>query len=235
PEYSTLDARLAKQRRNGKADSNPFIARLMKIGDKDVDFKSEADVLPHLDVLQRSQFVVVDVKRGERVRKPSAPFTTSTLQQEASRRLGFSAKKTMSVAQKLYEGDVKGEISGGLITYMRTDSTNSSPEAQKEAREFVQGRFGKDFLPPKPPIYKTRAKGAQEAHEAIRPTSVMREPEQIKDMLTSEQYRLYNLIWQRFVASQMANAVYNTMRVDIDAGTTPENRPYHLRVSGSTI
>ena len=234
-EYWTLDARLAKQRRNGKADSNPFIARLMKIGDKDVDFKSEADVLPHLDVLQRSQFVVVDVKRGERVRKPSAPFTTSTLQQEASRRLGFSAKKTMSVAQKLYEGDVKGEISGGLITYMRTDSTNISPEAQKEAREFVQGRFGKDFLPPKPPIYKTRAKGAQEAHEAIRPTSVMREPEQIKDMLTSEQYRLYNLIWQRFVASQMANAVYNTMRVDIDAGTTPENRPYHLRVSGSTI
>ena len=234
-EYWTLDARLAKQRRNGKVDSNPFIARLVKIGDKDVEFRAEGDVLPHLEVLQRSQFVVADVKHGERVRKPSAPFTTSTLQQEASRRLGFSAKKTMSVAQKLYEGDVKGEVSGGLITYMRTDSTNISPEAQKEAREFVQGRYGKEFLPPKAPIYKTRAKGAQEAHEAIRPTSVMREPERIKDMLTSEQYRLYNLIWQRFVASQMANAVYNTMRVDIDAGTTPQNRPYHLRVSGSII
>lgn len=234
-EYWTLDARLAKQRRNGKLDSNPFVARLVRIGDNDVEFKAEGDVLPHLDALRRSQFVVVDVKHGERVRKPSAPFTTSTLQQEASRRLGFSAKKTMSVAQKLYEGDVKGEVSGGLITYMRTDSTNISPEAQKEAREFVQGRFGKEFIPAKAPVYKTRAKGAQEAHEAIRPTSVMREPERIKDMLTSEQYRLYNLIWQRFVASQMANAVYNTMRVDIDAGTTAQNRPYHLRVSGSTI
>jgi DNA topoisomerase-1 len=175
------------------------------------------------------------VKRGERVRKPSAPFTTSTLQQEASRRLGFTAKRTMTIAQKLYEGDVKGEVSGGLITYMRTDSTNVSPQAQKEAREFIQERFGKEYMPAKAPVYKTRAKGAQEAHEAIRPTSISRHPDSIKHMLTPEQYRLYNLIWQRFVASQMANAVYNTLRVDIDAGTAANDRPYHFRVSGSTI
>jgi DNA topoisomerase-1 len=234
-EYWTLDARLAKQRRNGKEDLNPFVARLMKIGNKDVEFRAEGDVLPHLDVLKRSQFGVVDVKRGERLRKPSAPFTTSTLQQEASRRLGFSAKRTMSVAQKLYEGDVKGEISGGLITYMRTDSTNISPQAQQEAREYIQARFGRQYLPPKAPIYKIRAKGAQEAHEAIRPTSVMRDPDSIKHLLNSDQFRLYTLVWQRFVASQMENAVYNTLRVDIDAGTTAQDRPYHFRVSGSTI
>lgn len=234
-EYWTLDARLKKQKQKDKNDARPFIARLMKIEAKDVDFAAQDDVLPHLDVLKRSEFVVADVKRGERVRKPSAPFTTSTLQQEASRRLGFSAKKTMSVAQKLYEGDVKGEVSGGLITYMRTDSLNISPQAQTEAREFITKRFGKEFIPAKAPIYKTRAKGAQEAHEAIRPTSAMNEPDSIKHMLTSEQYRLYNLIWQRFVASQMENAVYNTLRVDIDAGTAPKNRPYHFRVSGSTI
>jgi DNA topoisomerase-1 len=234
-EYWTLDARLAKQGRNGKDESRPFVARLLKIGSKDVEFNTESDVLPHLDVLKHSQFEVVDVKRGERVRKPSAPFTTSTLQQEASRRLGFTAKRTMSVAQHLYEGDVKGDVSSGLITYMRTDSTNVSPQAQSEAREFIQKRFGKDHLPAKAPVYKTRAKGAQEAHEAIRPTSVMREPDSIKHMLTSDQYRLYTLIWQRFVASQMASAVYNTLRVDIDAGTTQKDRPYHFRVSGSTV
>ena len=234
-EYWTLDARLRKRHHNGKADARPFVARLIKIGSKDVEFNVEADVLPHIDVLKRSEFVVVDVKRGERVRKPSAPFTTSTLQQEASRRLGFTAKRTMSVAQKLYEGDVKGEVSGGLITYMRTDSLNISPEAQKEARVFIEKRFGKAYMPSKAPNYKTKAKGAQEAHEAIRPTSVTREPDSIRHMLTNEQYRLYNLIWQRFLASQMSNAIYNTLRVDIDAGTTPKDRPYHLRVSGSTI
>lgn len=233
-EYWTLDARLQKQR-NGRNEARPFLARLMKISSQDVAFHAESDVLPHLDVLKRSQFVVADVKRGERVRKPSAPFTTSTLQQEASRRLGFNARRTMSVAQKLYEGDVKGEVSGGLITYMRTDSTNISPQAQKEAREFIEARFGKEFMPAKAPVYKTKAKGAQEAHEGIRPTSITRHPDSIKHMLTPEQYRLYNLIWQRFVASQMSNAVYNTLRVDIDAGTTAKDRPYHFRVSGSTI
>ncbi len=236
-EYWTLDAKLHKQHHNGsKASSKPFLARLFKIGDKDVNFTAQSEVQPHLDVLEKSQFHVVDIKNGERVRKPSAPFTTSTLQQEASRRLGFTAKRTMAVAQQLYEGiDVSAEGSVGLITYMRTDSLSISPQAHHEAREYIEKRFGKAYLPKRAPIYHTKSKGAQEAHEAIRPTGVMREPDAIRKALSNDQYRLYNLIWQRFVASQMENAVYNTLRVDIDAGLTAKNSPYHFRVSGSTI
>ncbi len=227
-EYWTLDAKLSKQK-NGKDTAKPFLARLFKIGDKETNFTQKSDVDAHLETLKQSQYAVADIKRGERVRKPSPPFTTSTLQQEASRRLGFNARRTMSVAQQLYEGISIGEESGGLITYMRTDSTSISPQAQKDARDYISKRFGKNFIPTNAPIYKTKTKGAQEAHEAIRPTSSMREPESIKNFLSSEQYKLYNLIWQRFVASQMENAVYHTLRVDIDAGK------YHFRVSGSTI
>jgi DNA topoisomerase I len=241
-EYWTLDARLKKRIANGK-ENRPFVARLVKLGDVDVNFGSEGDVTPHLKTLEKSQYQVIDVKRGERQRKPSAPFTTSTLQQEASRRLNFTAAKTMRIAQQLYEGvDFGAEGTVGLITYMRTDSTNVSPQAQAEARDLIQSRFGKPYLPSSPPVYKTRAKGAQEAHEAIRPTSVMRDPETLKTAFTGEdgrdQYRLYSLIWQRFLASQMANAVYNTLRVDIDARPTPKtsaDKLYHFRVSGSTI
>lgn len=233
-EYWTLDAKLRKQ--NTK-EHRPFVARLMKIRNKDVNFTSEGDVTPHLDVLKKSSFVVADVKRGERQRKPMPPFTTSTLQQEASRRLGFSAKRTMAIAQELYEGiDLGADGSVGLITYMRTDSLNISPQAQHEARDFIRERFGKDHLPHRSPEYKTKSKGAQEAHEAIRPTSVLREPDAIRKLFKKpEQYKLYNLIWQRFVASQMANAVYNTLRVDIDAGPSETDKPYSFRVSGSTI
>ncbi|NDJ61254.1 MAG: type I DNA topoisomerase, partial [Chloroflexi bacterium] len=236
-EYWTLDARLQKQSKsNGKKANKAFVARLMKIGGDDIAFGAEGDVRPHLAVLDTSQFVVADVKRGERQRKPSAPFTTSTLQQEASRRLGFTAKRTMAVAQQLYEGiDIGADGSVGLITYMRTDSTSVSPQAQSETRDFVVNRFGADYVPAEPPTYKTKAKGAQEAHEAIRPTSVPREPDALKASLSSDQYRLYRLIWQRFVASQMTNAVYNTLRIDIDAGPDAQNRPYNFRVSGSTI
>ena len=232
-EYWTLDAELKKQ--DNKA-ARPFLARLVKIGNDDVDFTQKSDVLPHLTILEKSSFGVVDVKRGERVRKPMAPYTTSTLQQEASRRLGFSAKRTMAVAQQLYEGiDVGPEGSVGLITYMRTDSMHVSPQAQAEARDFIRDRYGKEFMPSRAPQYKTTAKGAQEAHEAIRPTGVSREPDRVRKMLSNDQYKLYNLVWQRFVASQMSNAVYNTLRVDIDAGPEPKNRPYHFRVSGSTV
>jgi DNA topoisomerase-1 len=237
-EYWTVDAQLQKHQGNGngKQSAKPFLARLFKIGNADVSFGTQSEVQPHLDILNKSQFAVADVKRGERVRKPSAPFTTSTLQQEASRRLGFTAKRTMAVAQQLYEGiDVGAEGSVGLITYMRTDSLSISPQAQKDARDYIEKRFGSDYMPKRAPVYKTKAKGAQEAHEAIRPTSVIREPDAIKKALSSDQFRLYNLIWQRFVASQMENAVYNTLRVDIDAGLTAKNRPYHFRVSGSTI
>ncbi len=235
-EYWTLDAKLRKQQHNGKDTHKSFNARLLKIGNSDVSFGSERDVQPHLDILQRSTFSVADIKRGERVRRPSAPFTTSTLQQEASRRLGFTAKRTMAIAQQLYEGiDVGTEGSVGLITYMRTDSTSVSEQAQKEARDYISGRFGKEYMPKRAPIYKTKAKGAQEAHEAIRPTGVSRAPDEIKKALSHDQLRLYTLVWQRFVASQMENAVYYTLRVDIDAGLSADNRPYHLRVSGSTI
>lgn len=233
-EYWTLDAELKKQ--NGNT-SRPFVARLVKISNQDVSFGKEGDVLPHLNVLEKSLYTIKDVKHGTRQRKPSAPFTTSTLQQEASRRLGFNARRTMAVAQQLYEGiDVGGKDGAvGLITYMRTDSTNVSQQAQNEARQYIVKRFGDKFAPHKPPVYKTRAKGAQEAHEAIRPTSILREPQSIKAALSRDQLRLYTLIWERFVASQMANAVYNTLQVDIAAGPSKDNMPYTFRVSGSTV
>jgi DNA topoisomerase-1 len=235
-EYWTLDAKLKKQQKNGKDAEKPFLARLIKIRGEDVSFGKEGDVLPHINILEKSRYAVTDVKHGTRQRKPSAPFTTSTLQQEASRRLGFNARRTMSIAQQLYEGiDVGAGGSIGLITYMRTDSTQVSVQAQAEAREYIHNRFGNNFHPVRAPMYQTKTKGAQEAHEAIRPTSVMREPDRIKQALNRDQYRLYQLIWQRFVASQMANAIYNTLRVDIAAGLTSQDTPYTFRVSGSTI
>lgn len=236
-EYWTLDAELRKQSNNGTQAQKPFMARLVKINNDDVSFGSEGDVRPHLDVLERSQYRVADVKHGTRQRRPSAPFTTSTLQQEASRRLGFNARRTMTVAQQLYEGIDVGGADGavGLITYMRTDSTTVSKQAQAEAREYIHSRFGKDYAPANPPRYATSARSAQEAHEAIRPTSVMRLPDVVKSALSRDQLRLYTLIWERFVASQMANAVYNTLRVEISAGPLPEAMPYTFRVSGSTI
>ena len=236
-EYWTLDAQLRKPTDNGTAAGNTFVARLMKINDQDFAFGSETEVRPHLDVLERSLYTVQDVKHSTRQRRPSAPFTTSTLQQEASRRLGFAARRTMAVAQQLYEGIDLGGSDGavGLITYMRTDSTNISQSAQQEAREYITERYGASYRPAQPPQYRTRAKSAQEAHEAIRPTGVRREPAAIKDRLTRDQSRLYTLIWERFVASQMASAIYNTLRVDITAGVSRDDQPYTFRVSGSTI
>lgn len=236
-EYWTLDARLRKQQRSGKESQTPFLARLIKIGGKEVAFGKEGDVQPHLSLLEHSRYTVSDVKEGERQRKPSAPFTTSTLQQEASRRFGYNARRTMALAQQLYEGiDVGAEGSVGLITYMRTDSTNVSSQAQREAHDYIVQRFGADFAPSKPPQYRTRTKGAQEAHEAIRPTAILHEPESIRRWLTSDQFKLYTLIWQRFVASQMESAVYKTRRVDIEAHPQQAKAArYLLRASGSTI
>jgi DNA topoisomerase I len=235
-EYWTLDALLQQQSANNGAPADQFVARLMKIKGEGVRFGSEDDVRPHLDVLEKSLFRVCEVKRGTRQRRPSAPFTTSTLQQEASRRFGFNARRTMSIAQQLYEGiNIGSEGTVGLITYMRTDSTNISRQAQAEAREFITQRYGSNYRPAKPPVYRTRAKSAQEAHEAIRPTRVHREPALLKDKLHRDQLRLYTLIWERFVASQMASAVYNTIRVDILAGPTANDLPYNFRASGSTL
>ncbi len=235
-EYWTVDAELEKTPVNGKK-SQAFKARLVKIDGEDASFSSEDQVKPHLDVLERSQYIVKDVKRGTRQRRPSAPFTTSTLQQEASRRLGFNARRTMSNAQQLYEGIDLGGDDGttGLITYMRTDSTNVSEQAQAEARDYITDRWNSDYVPEKPPKYRTRAKGAQEAHEAIRPTSVLRTPDSVKQSLSRDQFKLYKLIWERFAASQMANAVYDTLRIEINAGQQRDNMPYLFRASGSTI
>lgn len=231
-EYWTIDVQLTK---HGKGDKKTFVARLLKIHDQDAQLSSEAEVTPHVAILERSLFKVADIKEGTRLRRPSAPFTTSTLQQEASKALNFTASRTMSIAQQLYEGIEIAEGVIGLITYMRTDSTTVSKEAQDMAREFVTANYGAEFLPDSPPQYKTKAKSAQEAHEAIRPTDVKRTPDSMKSNLSRDQLRLYTLIWRRFVASQMANALYNTLRVDIAAGETEAQMPYLFRASGSTI
>jgi DNA topoisomerase-1 len=235
-EYWTVDAELLKQAGNGKNGQRPFVAHLTKYKGHNVNFKAKADVTPHLEVLERSQYVITDVKVGTRQRRPSPPFTTSTLQQEASRRLGFNAQRTMRTAQQLYEGiDLGRDGLVGVITYMRTDSTNISKQAQQEARKYIGDRFGKDSVPKSPPHYQTKTKGAQEAHEAIRPTSVFRTPASLKDTLSRDQLKLYTLIWERFVASQMANAVYDTLRVEIAAGPERAHMPYGFRANGSTI
>ncbi len=234
-EYWSLDAELATQQSAGHKKRPTFRAHLARINGEEVALHNEAEVKPLLEVLERASYVVSKVKEGQRTRKPSPPYTTSTLQQEGSRKLGFTARRTMQIAQQLYEGiDVGGGELVGLITYMRTDSTNIAQSAQDEARRFITDNYGAEFLPPAPPVYKTRAKGAQEAHEAIRPTSVLRTPDGIKAHLTSEQYRLYDLIWRRFVASQMEAAVYDTLSVEILAGTETD-KPYLFRASGSTL
>ena len=242
-EYWTIAVELSKL-----DDERAFRARLVRYLGLEPDLKNEEQVRPLVAELEDALYVVVNVKKGERRRRPAAPFTTSTMQQEASRRLGFTARRTMAVAQQLYEGLPLGEEgSVGLITYMRTDSTNVSPLAQEEARRFIAQAYGEHLLPPEPPVYKTRARIAQEAHEAIRPTSVFRTPESVKPYLDRDQYRLYELIWKRFIASQMAPAILDTMTVEIVAvpraliadGEIPlealENPRYLFRATGSAI
>ncbi len=245
-EYWSIEADLAKQIAATVApEEREFRARLTHIRgeaigvDKAHLLKDEADTQAIVDELEKSSYVVKKVKKSERRRRPAAPFTTSTLQQEASRRLGFGARKTMSIAQQLYEGiDLGGDGTTGLITYMRTDSVNISKQAQGEARKFITEKYGEEMLPPEPPTYKTKSKSAQEAHEAIRPTSAWREPHKVKSHLSRDQARLYTLIWQRFVASQMANALYDTMSISVGAGLAQDEQgkwPYQLRASGSRI
>jgi DNA topoisomerase-1 len=211
-----------------------FVAKLVKMDEKEPEFPNEEAVKPVLMDMETAAYAITKMKRGERRQKPLAPFTTSTLQQEASRKLGFTAKRTMALAQGLYEGqDVGNGGSTGLITYMRTDSTNVSELAQKEARQYVSEKYGNDFLPPEPPQYKTRIANAQEAHEAVRPTSVMRTPESIRQYLEPAMFKLYNLIWQRFVASQMEAAVYDTLQVEVTGKTS--GHEYLLRASHSVV
>ncbi len=206
-----------------------FEAKLVKKDEEKLKVKNNEEVQQILAELKGKNYVVAKVEKKERRRNPVPPFTTSKLQQEAGRKLGFTAKRTMGVAQSLYEGiDVGEEGAVGLITYMRTDSTRVGKEAQDEARDFIADKFGKDFLPEKPPVY-ANAKSAQEAHEAIRPTSVLREPDAVRQYLENDQYKLYKLIWNRFVASQMNPAVIDQTSVDIKAGD------YTFRATGSIV
>ncbi len=241
-EYWTIDAELAK--RAGAEES--FVARLARIdgesvhydqkGDKPPVLADEATVQPHLEILNRSMFEVAGVKRGTRQGRPAAPFTTSTLQQAASNRFGYRAGRTMQLAQQLYEGiDIEQGKTTGLITYMRTDSVQVSKDAQSEARKYILERHGKAYAPISPPVYRTKSKSAQEAHEAIRPTSVWRSPDSVKDYLNAQQLRLYSLIWRRFVASQMAPAIYDTHRIEVKAGLSRDNMPYLFRASGQKL
>ena len=228
-EYWTIAAELLPE--GGKVS---FIAKLVKVDGQEVQLNNEAEVNPILADMEMAAYAIDRIKRGERRRNPAAPFITSTLQQEASRRLGYTTRRTMALAQQLYEGiELAGDGNVGLITYMRTDSTNISELAQGEARQFIASRYGQEFLPKEAPKYKTKARGAQEAHEAIRPTSVLRQPEAIKEFLNRDQYRLYQLIWQRFVASQMTAAIYDTLTVEILGKSSTSL--YLLRASGSTV
>ena len=177
---------------------------------------------------------VAKVDKRQRKRNPAAPFITSTLQQEASRKLGFSAQKTMSVAQRLYEGIDTGEGAAGLITYMRTDSVVLANEALEDIREVIVARYGKENLPESARVYKTKARNAQEAHEAIRPTSAAKAPEEIKQFLENDQFRLYELIWKRTLASQMVPAVYDTVSLDLVPKDAPDGNIV-LRATGSVL
>jgi DNA topoisomerase-1 len=212
-----------------KKEHFPFEAELRAKGDAKIELKTEADAQTVLNDLQGATYIVESVEKRQRKRTPPPPFITSTLQQEAARKLGYSAKRTMQIAQQLYEGvELGDEGSVGLITYMRTDSVRLSNEALQMAREFIQSNFAPDYLPDKPRQYKTRG-GAQDAHEAIRPTDVNRTPEAVRPYLTPEQYRLYELIWKRFVASQMADAQLEVTSVNIRA------KEYLFRASGTVV
>ncbi len=213
-EFWLLDATLDRIEKNGS-----LVARFYGTENKKMDLPNEEETDKVIAAVSKDKFVIKTVKRGEKERSPSPPFITSTLQQEASRRLGMTPHRTMSIAQQLYEGiDISGEGTVGLITYMRTDSLRLSDDAIAGAKDFIVGRYGKEFYPSKARTFKTKA-GAQDAHEAIRPSNVFLTPEAIRKDLTPDQYRLYRVIWGRFVACQMANAVYDSVTIDaVSAG-----------------
>ena len=228
-EYWTIHALLAKTEKG-----RSFKARLMQCGTEKCQIGNEAEAQRITALLERSEYKVSRVNKSERQRKPAAPFTTSTLQQEAARRLSFTARRTMSVAQQLYEGlDIGEEGAVGLITYLRTDATTVAETAQAEAQSYIDAHYGVPYRPAKPPQYKTR-KDAQAAHEAIRPTAVHRTPESLKKFLTRDQHLLYKLVWERFLASQMSPAVFDTVAVDIQA-TAAKQPAFLLRVNGSVM
>jgi len=240
-EYWTIAARL------GVAAGQEFKAGLVDVGGKKLgkfDIPGEAVASALKAALQSGSYQVAKVTKTEKKRNPSPPFTTSTLQQEASRKLGFSAKKTMSTAQRLYEGiDIGAEGTVGLITYMRTDSVNLSTLALKDAHDVIAAAYGKEYALAKPRIFKTKSKNAQEAHEAVRPTYIAKTPAELKKYLTPDLHKLYELIWKRTVACQMAEALLDQTSVDItaDLATAPAKGPFAgakrcgLRAAGTVI
>ena len=229
-EYWLLDARL-----NCGAEDAVFTARFHGKGDKKQELRSKAEVDEVINAVQAQPFTVSGVKRGEKQKSPAPPFITSTLQQEASRRLSMTPRRTMSIAQQLYEGvEISGHGSIGLITYMRTDSLRLSEEALAAAKDFIIGHYGPEYYPGSPRHFKTKA-GAQDAHEAIRPTDVNLTPELVRKDLTQEQYRLYRLIWGRFTACQMANAKYDNVAVEVSsAGYTFRATYSEMKFKGFT-
>ena len=243
-EYWSIDVRLTPE-----DVEQPFLARLTEVPEgklaagpdkKGLLLGTEGDAAQHAERLRGASYRVIGVEKKERKRSPAPPFTTSTLQQEAARKLGFSARKTMTLAQRLYEGiDLPGEGTSGLITYMRTDSVTIADSALREIAELVQQDYGKAYSLAEARRYKTRSRNAQEAHEAVRPTSVFRTPQRVAAALERDQLRLYTLIWQRTVATQMADARFDQVGIDIEAlapvGVGGEQTRYGLRATGQTL
>ncbi len=226
-EYWTIDAHLSASR------PPAFDARFVGVGEEKTEIPNGEESQKIVSALEKAVWSVRSVEKRERRRSPAPPFTTSKLQQDGSRKLRFSVKRVMMIAQRLYEGvELGDEGLIGLITYMRTDSVRVSSDALSEIREFIPAQYGADYLPGSPNVYKSK-KEAQEAHEAIRPTSVARSPDSIKQYLQEDEYKVYKLIWQRFVASQMNPAVFDQTTVDIDANSNGTN--YWFRVTGSVL
>ena len=233
-EYWTIEAELSKTAHDKKPFT--FTARLAALkGDKSkLEIRKADEAHPLAEQLEKAAYSVSQVKKKRVSRQPSPPFITSTLQQEAWRKLHFTAQRTMAIAQQLYEGLPIGEEGeAGLITYMRTDSTKVAESALAEARKYIATRYGTEFVPPHPRVFTKKAKGAQEAHEAIRPTRIDREPDSIKAHLTADQAKLYRLVWERMMASQMAAAQFDTTSVDIEAAAPSTSKIYILKAAGS--
>ncbi|MFA7572346.1 MAG: type I DNA topoisomerase [Lutispora sp.] len=223
-EYWNLNAKLLDNKSKKIID-----AKFYGNSERKIEINSETEMEKLLKDLEGKDYKVSKIKKGEKKRNAPLPFTTSSMQQEAYRRLGFSTKKTMIIAQQLYEGiDIKGEGTIGLVSYIRTDSTRLSEEAKKDAKDFILGKYGEQYYR-KNNVQAKSDKKVQDAHEGIRPTSAYKEPQFIKDSLEKDQYKLYNLIWNRFIASQMEPAVYDTVTIDITAGD------YLFKAAGSTI
>ncbi|KGM97742.1 DNA topoisomerase I [Clostridium novyi A str. 4552] len=223
-EYWTIECELKKQK-----SQKSFIVKLVSKNNEKIEINNEEESKLIVKELKQNEYIVKSIKKSEKHKKPLPPFTTSTFQQDSYKKLNFSTKKSMSVAQQLYEGiDIKGKGTVGLITYMRTDSVRISDEAQKNARQFITENFGQNYVPETIRNFKGK-KNIQDAHEAIRPTYIELVPDEIKDNLKPDQFKVYNLIWKRFMASQMADCIMNTMSININNGQ------YILRASGSNI